>query len=232
MTMEETGARTRKTAEAAVLDDKERDDAAVPVSAAAASPMNGATKRKRESRRKLMAAARKLFVERGYHETRPQDISKEAGVGHGTFYLHFEDKLDCFLAFTEEAADELHVFVKTHHAVARSLEEGIRELLIAVFEYSDQNPGVLAAALTDISVLSTGDTGRRMPVDRWAQVWTELLEKWKEAGEAAADLDARMAGYLIVGAIKQGGAYGHRRKLDRVKMVDGMTQLFLRALKK
>ncbi|MEP5366487.1 hypothetical protein, partial [Parvibaculum sp.] len=99
-------------------------------------------------------------------------------------------------------------------------------------EYSDQNPGVLAAALTDISVLSTGDTGRRMPVDRWAQVWTELLEKWKEAGEAAADLDARMAGYLIVGAIKQGGAYGHRRKLDRTKMIDGMTQLFVRALKK
>ncbi|MEP2830778.1 TetR/AcrR family transcriptional regulator [Parvibaculum sp.] len=232
MTTEETGARTRRTAEAAVLDEKERDEAAAPASAAAASPMSGATKRKRESRRKLMAAARKLFVERGYHETRPQDISKEAGVGHGTFYLHFEDKLDCFLAFTEEAADELHVFVETHHAVAGSLEEGIHELLIAVFEYSDQNPGVLAAALTDISVLSTGDTGRRMPVDRWAQVWTELLEKWKEAGEAAADLDARMAGYLIVGAIKQGGAYGHRRKLDRTKMIDGMTQLFVRALKK
>ncbi|MEP5369946.1 TetR/AcrR family transcriptional regulator, partial [Parvibaculum sp.] len=143
MTTEETGARTRRTAEAAVLDEKERDEAAAPASAAAASPMSGATKRKRESRRKLMAAARKLFVERGYHETRPQDISKEAGVGHGTFYLHFEDKLDCFLAFTEEAADELHVFVETHHAVAGSLEEGIHELLIAVFEYSVQDPGVL-----------------------------------------------------------------------------------------
>ena len=232
MTMEETGTRTRGAAEAAVLDEQERDEAAAPASAAAANPVSGATKRKRESRRKLMAAARKLFVERGYHETRPQDISKAAGVGHGTFYLHFEDKLDCFLAFTEEAADELHVFVETHHAVAGSLEEGIHELLIAVFEYSDENPGVLAAALTDISVLSTGDTGRRMPVDRWAEVWAELLEKWKEAGEAAADLDARMAGYLIVGAIKQGGAYGHRRKLDRKKMIDGMTRLFVRALKK
>lgn len=232
MTMEETGTRTRGAAEAAVLDEQEREEAAAPESAAAANPVSGATKRKRESRRKLMAAARKLFVERGYHETRPQDISKAAGVGHGTFYLHFEDKLDCFLAFTEEAADELHVFVETHHAVAGSLEEGIHELLIAVFEYSDENPGVLAAALTDISVLSTGDTGRRMPVDRWAEVWAELLEKWKEAGEAAADLDARMAGYLIVGAIKQGGAYGHRRKLDRKKMIDGMTRLFVRALKK
>lgn len=233
MTMEETGSRTREAAEAAVLDDTERGES-TPAKAAAAdsAPMNGASRRKLESRRKLMAASRKLFVERGYHDTRPQDISKEAGVGHGTFYLHFEDKLDCFLAFTEEAADELHEFVVQHHAVAGSLEEGIHELLTAVFEYSDENPGVLGAALTDISVLSTGDTGRKMPVDRWAEVWSELLEKWREAGEAAADLDTRMAGYLIVGAIKQGGAYGYRRRLDRKRMIDGMTKLFVRALKK
>ncbi|MBO6669596.1 TetR/AcrR family transcriptional regulator [Parvibaculum sp.] len=235
MTMEETGPRTRRTAQAAILEDRERDDASVSAGEGEASDaiqLSGAARRKRESRRKLMAAARKLFVERGYHETRPQDISREAGVGHGTFYLHFEDKLDCFLAFTEEAADELHVFVETHHAVAGSIEEGIRELLTAIFEYSDENPGVLAAALTDVSVLSTGDTGRRMPVDRWAEVWSELLEKWKETGEAAPDLDVRMAGYLIVGAIKQGGAYGYRRKLDRTKMIEGMTRLFVRALKK
>ena len=96
--------------------------------------MSGGAKRKLESRRKLMEAARKLFAERGYHETRPQDISKAAGVGHGTFYLHFEDKLDCFLAFTDEAADEFHEFVETQHAVAGSMEEGIRGLLTAVFE--------------------------------------------------------------------------------------------------
>ncbi len=41
-----------------------------------------------------------------------------------------------------------------------------------------------------------------------------------------------MAGYLIVGAIKQGGAYGYRRRLDRKRMIDGMTKLFVRALKK
>ncbi|MFN4355105.1 TetR/AcrR family transcriptional regulator [Parvibaculum sp.] len=201
-------------------------------SGAEPSGVSGGAKRKLESRRKLMEAARKLFAERGYHETRPQDISKAAGVGHGTFYLHFEDKLDCFLAFTDEAADELHEFVERHMALAHSLDEGIRELLIAVFEYSDKNPGVLGAALTDIDVLSTGGVGRRGPVDRWADVWAELMEKWKTTGEVSPDVDTRMAGYLIVGAIKQGGAYGVRRKLDRKKMIDSMTWLFVRALKK
>ncbi|MEX0840050.1 MAG: TetR/AcrR family transcriptional regulator [Parvibaculum sp.] len=179
-----------------------------------------------------MAAARKLFVERGYHETRPQDISREAGVGHGTFYLHFEDKLDCFLAFTEEAAEELEVFLERHLANAGTLEDGIREILLAIFEYSDANPGVLAATLTDVSVLWKGDTGRKMPADRWAEGWIKALEHWKATGEALADLDSRLAGYLIVGAIKQGGAYGFRQKLEREVLIDGMTRLFVRALKK
>ncbi len=60
-------------------------------------------RRKPESLAKLKRAARKLFVERGYHATRPQDIAREAGLGHGTFYLHFPDKRACFLAFVEEA---------------------------------------------------------------------------------------------------------------------------------
>src|SRR5437868_1412368 len=58
-------------------------------------------KRKLESRKRLLAAARQLFITRGYHATRPQDISKAAALGHGTFYLHFKDKRACFLAFVD-----------------------------------------------------------------------------------------------------------------------------------
>ena len=36
-------------------------------------------RRKPESLAKIKKAARKLFVERGYHATRPQDIAREAG---------------------------------------------------------------------------------------------------------------------------------------------------------
>src|SRR5262245_43854946 len=50
------------------------------------------SRRKPESLARLKAAARKLFIERGYDATRPQDIAKAAGLGHGTFYLHYPDK--------------------------------------------------------------------------------------------------------------------------------------------
>src|SRR3546814_902940 len=152
MTMEDDASGTR-AAKTAVLELEEG-----PITqAGAGGPGNGVSRRKMESRRKLMAAARKLFVERGYHDTRPQDISREAGVGHGTFYLHFEDKLDCFLAFTDEAANELDVFLHTHLANAGTLEAVVREILRGTFEYTASNPCVLAAAITDVSVIWKGD---------------------------------------------------------------------------
>src|SRR5215813_4569061 len=81
-------------------------------------------RRKPESLAKIKKAARKLFVERGYHATRPQDIARDAGLGHGTFYLHYPDKRACFLAFVDDAREELD----THLVIARtegSLQERI-----------------------------------------------------------------------------------------------------------
>ena len=46
---------------------------------------------------KLRQGARKLFVEQGYPNTRPQDIARESGVANGTFYIHFADKKEAFL---------------------------------------------------------------------------------------------------------------------------------------
>ena len=221
MTHEETTSGVGEDVAEATQADKADEDS---------KPVTAAVRRKQESRRKLLAAARKLFVERGYHETRPQDISKAAGVGHGTFYLHFEDKLDCFLAFTEEAAGELELFLEKHLAEAHSLEEGVREILKAIFEYSEANPAVLGAALTDIAVLSTGDMGRKMPADRWADSWAGVIDRWKEAGEAAADIDSKFAGYLILGAVKQGGAYAYRNKIPYDRVIDQTTKVVVRAL--
>src|ERR1700742_2024274 len=93
-------------------------------------------RRRPDSLERLKRAARKLFVERGYHATRPQDIAREAGLGHGTFYLHFPDKRACFLAFVEEARAELDAHVSNARTPDSSLEEMIAATLAAIYDYS------------------------------------------------------------------------------------------------
>lgn len=194
------------------------------------APAPAPSKRRLESRRRILAAARQLFVERGYHGTRPQDISKAAGVGHGTFYLHFADKLECFLAFAEEASAELEKFAEENHADVHSLEEGIREVLKAVFEYSEENPGVLAAALTDINVLAVDETDKMMPVDRWAEQWADTIQEWADKGVVAPDTDPMFAGHVLVGMIRQGGAYAYRAGLEPEETLEKLTRSIVRSL--
>src|SRR5580692_1551934 len=97
-------------------------------------------RRKPESLARLKQAARKLFVERGYDATRPQDIAREAGLGHGTFYLHYPDKRACFLAFVEEAREEMDLHLHARRAPGATLEQRIAANLTAIYEYADSHP--------------------------------------------------------------------------------------------
>lgn len=196
-----------------------------------AAPKPAMSKRRMESRRRIMAAARQLFVEKGYHATRPQDISKLAGVGHGTFYLHFSDKLECFLAFAAEASDELSAFIGEHTEEQTGPEEGLRESLIAIFDYSEANPGVLAAALTDVSVLATSEIDVKLPTDRWAEEYARVVQEWSAAGTLQTDLEPLFAGYVILGIIRQTGIYAFRTGATKEDMARDLAKVIVRSLK-
>ena len=49
---------------------------------------------KEEKNNKILASALKLFTEKGVKDTSVQEITNEAGVAKGTFYLYFKDKYE------------------------------------------------------------------------------------------------------------------------------------------
>ena len=58
-------------------------------------------------RDQLQRAAIDVFLKKGFHATRIEDIVARAQTGKGTFYLHFRDKEDVFGAAIEELFTEL-----------------------------------------------------------------------------------------------------------------------------
>ncbi len=188
-------------------------------------------RRKPESLAKLKRAARKLFVERGYHATRPQDIAREAGLGHGTFYLHYPDKKACFLAFVDDAREELHEFMKARQPAERSLETTIAANLKAVYEYSAEHPGVLAAAMTDELVIDAEGVQATPLLVRWGLDWGEIVREAMRNGQACTSYNAEIVGQAILGAIHQVASEGARSQRKREEVLDNLTRFLVKALK-
>jgi AcrR family transcriptional regulator len=189
-------------------------------------------RRKPESLAKIKKAAAKLFVERGYHATRPQDIAREAGLGHGTFYLHYDDKRACFLAFVEDARTELQHYVDVRVAASDgTLEHTIAASLNAIYDYSQSHPGVLGAAMTDEAVIDAEGVQAVPLLVRWGRDWALHLQRSMNDGNAARIYDADIIGQAILGAIHQTSSEGFRAHRSRKDVIDNVTRFLVRALR-
>jgi AcrR family transcriptional regulator len=55
----------------------------------------------------LLVSGREVFVARGYHNTRVDDLAEAAGVSHGAFYRYFRNKDQLARALTAQAAQTI-----------------------------------------------------------------------------------------------------------------------------
>src|SRR3954452_13087236 len=104
-------------------------------------------------RERMLAAVVDAVAETGFAEMTVADVVARAGVSRRTFYEHFDDKLDCFLAAYQERADAL--FREVEEAVrAAEPRDRLRTGLDAYLERLAAEP-TFARVLT-IDILAAG----------------------------------------------------------------------------
>lgn len=187
-------------------------------------------RRRQDSRRRLLDAARRLFVARGYHDTRPQDIAREAEVGHGTFYLHFPDKRACFFDFAEEACAEVDAMIWARLEGLSELDEKIGAVIDAILEYHRDHPGVLTAALGDADIIGAGEEVRTSLTQRWADQWARELSQRAEGGSVHRDYDWQVVGLAIMGMLQTTAAVLAAEEEGRRRMSSTLKTFIVRAL--
>jgi AcrR family transcriptional regulator len=64
-------------------------------------------KNKEKTKHAILAAALKLFAEKGFYNTSTRAISRKAGIAEGTLFNYFETKEDLALYFFEREMDEV-----------------------------------------------------------------------------------------------------------------------------
>lgn len=178
----------------------------------------------------MLGAARNLFATDGYDATRPQDIARAADLAIGTFYIHFPDKRAAFLAFTEAASHELMERVRTRIGDARGFEARLLRSLEAIVAFSDENPGVLAAAFADEAVLAADLPGAASLRDRLAQSLANQLREGMRRRELRRDYDPSVVAHGIVGLVQQGLRFGANARISRAALLENLVRFCARAL--
>ena len=93
--------------------------------------------RKAENRAKLLAAAKKVFAEKGVGEATARDIVRETDLATGTFYNYFTDKDDCFRVLLDEASEVARAMARSQRRQpGRTIEERIAGAYRAYFEWA------------------------------------------------------------------------------------------------
>ncbi|HEX2265457.1 MAG TPA: TetR/AcrR family transcriptional regulator, partial [Solirubrobacterales bacterium] len=114
-------------------------------------------------RERLIVAMLNAAAELGYLETNVQDVIDRAGVSRPTFYEHFSNKEDCFLAAFDTSAERLRKMI---HAAARkggdNWRDRVRFALEALLRFASREPDTARTLVVEARAASAAAVRRRV----------------------------------------------------------------------
>jgi AcrR family transcriptional regulator len=151
-----------------------------------------------EVRRELVAAAIRLFRDRGYEETTVDDIAAAAGVGRRTFFRYFPSKEDAISPDHEVGLARVAAVFATAHPTEPTAALVVRAGETVFDLYADDPAlSVQRFRLThEVPALRDRESAR---VDHYRRLFTRRLRE-RFAGEPDGDLRAAVTGAAVVAA--------------------------------
>jgi AcrR family transcriptional regulator len=165
-------------------------------------------------RSRLLEAVGRAVAERGYAGATIDDVVRRAGVSKKTFYDHFADKEDCFLAAYEAASEELLRRVIEARADHEDWEERTRAGNAAYLRWLAADPALARVFLIEVAAAGPRAAERRERIrDDYAELTRALQEEARAEMPSLPELPPEIfqavvaaVDDIVVRRIREGGA--------------------------
>lgn len=190
------------------------------------------TARGRRTRNALVHAAREVFEEQGFHETKIADIPRRANVSHGTFYTYFDSKHSIFREVVNAAMGDLFQATRSGLGSSGSPVERIRTANRRYFAAYARNAGVLRA----IEEASFRDPYFHDLLAQIRAVFVDRIaigvQRLQDQGLADPKLDSKRAATILGGMAEQAArhAFLFGETFEEDVTVDTLTRLWARGI--
>jgi len=169
---------------------------------ASATGRHGASqKRKAQTRKRLLAAARTVFAAHGYEAASVAQIADQAGLSKGALYVHFDTKealfrdilLDYVRQRSAATAARLHAAMPLHDAIVQIIRSA----------WAMHGDGTSCALLsTEFFALAGrsdwGQAAMARVFEHCSAALAAFLDQARARGQVRADVDSRTAARLML----------------------------------
>ena len=175
-------------------------------------------------RDRILDAAERCFIERGFHAAGMAGIAETAGVSPGLIYRYFAGKREIVLAIIARQLEAKRANI----AALASVDELARRLEALFGQWQRGDPTVMSAALLlDMSAEATRDPEIAVALGQSDRDGRDRLAEWmRQVGAPGddAELDARV---LMLQCLMQGLALRAAREpgLDATRVSDAVARL-------
>lgn len=148
-------------------------------------------------RERVLAAMLRATNELTYREVTVQDVLERAGVSRPTFYEHFENKEDCFLAAFDAASARLRVHLEVAASAGETWRQSLRAALSALLGFASEDLDAAISLIVDARAACPAALQRRDELlDHFAAC---LDERVRAEGSTGAQPSAVAAAGIVGG---------------------------------
>jgi TetR/AcrR family transcriptional regulator, transcriptional repressor for nem operon len=163
------------------------------------------SRRRAETRQRLMDAALGVFARNGYERATVDEIVREAGFSKGAFYVHFEAKEDIFWAMLEERTKHLQEAFREAADLDLPVSQNLAMILRSIFSQNRDDP-LWSALFMEFAAHASRNHKVRDQLATLHRSWRdfamEALDRGRDAGLVRKDLDVEFASSVQIAVVE------------------------------
>ncbi len=129
----------------------------------------------------ILDAALKVFAEKGYHESRLDDIAATAGFSKASLYNYYEDKEEIFLHILIRMHEKIIDVLRSEIKEDRHIKENILVMLHSILRIYSENFS-FSMSMTDLKTMAPGS------MEKFQQRHQQLMSRFKQYSNEVTEL--------------------------------------------
>jgi AcrR family transcriptional regulator len=153
---------------------------------------------KQRTRERVLAAARRLFSERGYEGATIRDIAQAAGMSTGAVFASFADKSELFEEILTADHEVIHAQMIQATRTAKTADEALLGLFgVAYGFHVEQLPLLRASIAVSWTRSEAAERRARADIKPLFQLIDEAIRRGVEQKQLKADVDAQLLAEIV-----------------------------------